>query len=316
MSSRSISRRRFLAIAAVSAAAHGKTNRNATGATATKTLRLGGPIFAKSEDPAAMAQAHRDLGYRAAYAPEVELEDRDRIREIISEYSSRDVVIAEVGAWVNMVDRDPVKRKKNIAYVTQRLALAEELGALCCVDIAGSFNPDAWDGPHPDNFGPEFFAATVEVVQKVIDDVKPKRTRFAIEMMGWTLPSSPDEYLELIKAVDRRSFAVHMDVCNLINSPYRIYKNARVIEEAFEKLGPWAASCHAKDVAWVPSSQVHFKEVIPGKGVLDYTTYLRELAKLPVDVPLMLEHLSSAEEYQQGSDYIKSVARETGLSFG
>ncbi len=316
MPSRSISRRRFLAIAAVSAAAHCKTNRNATGATATKTLRLGGPIFTKNEDPAAMAQAHRDLGYRAAYAPEVEIEDRDRIREIISEYSSRDIVIAEVGAWVNMVDRDPVKRKKNIAYVIQRLALAEELGALCCVDIAGSFNPDAWDGPHPDNFGPEFFAATVEVVQQVIDDVKPKRTRFAIEMMGWTLPSSPDEYLELIKAVDRRSFAVHMDVCNLINSPYRIYKNARVIEEAFEKLGPWVASCHAKDVAWVPSSQVHFKEVIPGKGVLDYATYLRELAKLPVEAPLMLEHLSSAEEYQQGSDYIKSVARETGLSFG
>ena len=107
-----------------------------------------------------------------------------------------------------------------------------------------------------------------------------------------------------------------MDVRNLINSPYRIYENARVIEEAFEKLGPWVASCHAKDVAWVPSSQVHFKEVIPGKGVLDYATYLRELAKLPVDAPLMLEHLSSAEEYQQGSDYIKSVAWETGLSFG
>jgi sugar phosphate isomerase/epimerase len=263
-----------------------------------------------------MAQAHRDLGYRAAYAPKVDLEDRDRIHEIINEYAARDVVIAEVGAWVNLVDRDPVKRKKNIAYVTQRLALAEELGARCCVDIAGSFNSDAWDGPHPDNLGPEFFAATVEVVRQVIDDVQPKRTRFAIEMMGWTLPSSPDEYLELIKAVDRRSFAVHMDVCNLINSPYRIYNNASVIEEAFEKLGPWVASCHAKDVAWVAGSQVHFKEVIPGTGVIDYATYLRELAKLPVDAPLMLEHLSSAEEYLQGSDYIKGVAREMDISLG
>jgi len=295
-------------------AAHGMAHLKAVGAA--KALRLGGPIFVKSQDPAVMAQAHRDLGYRAAYAPKVELEDRDRIRAIISEYSSRDVVIAEVGAWVNMVDRDPVKQKKNIDYVTQRLALAEELGARCCVDIVGSFNPDAWDGPHADNLGPEFFDAAVEVIRQVIDDVKPRRTHFAIEMMGWTLPSSPDEYLELIKAVDRRSFGVHMDVCNLINSPYRIYNNASVIEEAFQKLGPWVASCHAKDVAWVPGSQVHFKEVIPGAGVLDYATYLRELAKLTGDVPLMLEHLRSAEEYQQGSDYIKNVAQETGLSFG
>jgi len=316
MPSRSISRRHFMATAAVSVATQSMTNRNTAAASANTALRLGGPIFAKSDDPAVMAQAHRDLGYRAAYAPTVELEDRDRIREIVSEYSAKDVVIAEVGAWVNMVDRDPVKRKKNITYVTQRLALAEELGARCCVDIAGSFNPDAWDGPDPDNFGPEFFAATVEVVRQVIDDVQPKRTRFAIEMMGWTLPSSPDEYLELIKAVDRRSFAVHMDACNLINSPYRIYDNASVIEEAFKKLGPWVASCHAKDVAWVPGSQVHFKEVIPGTGVLDYATYLRELARLPADVPLMLEHLGSAEEYQQGSDYIKSVAQGEGLSFG
>jgi sugar phosphate isomerase/epimerase len=291
------------------------TNRIAA-ASANRVLRLGGPIFVKSEEPAAMAQAHRDLGYRAAYAPKVELEDRELIREIISEYAARDVVIAEVGAWVNMVDRDPAKRKKSVDFVTQRLALAEELGARCCVDIAGSFNPDAWDGPHPDNFGPEFFDATVEVVRQVIDNVQPRRTRFAIEMMGWTLPSSPDEYLDLIKAVDRRSFAVHMDVCNLINSPYRIYDNESVIEEAFEKLGPWVASCHAKDVAWVPGSQVHFKEVIPGTGVLDYATYLRELAKLPGEAPLMLEHLNSAEEYQQGSDYIRSVAREVDISFG
>jgi hypothetical protein len=33
-------------------------------------MRLGGPIFVKSDDPAVLAKAHRDLGYRAAYAPE------------------------------------------------------------------------------------------------------------------------------------------------------------------------------------------------------------------------------------------------------
>lgn len=47
--------------------------------------------------------------------------------------------------------------------------------------------------------------------------------------MGWNLPDGPDAYLELIRAVDRKAFAVHLDVCNSINCPQRFYKNADFI---------------------------------------------------------------------------------------
>jgi len=43
---------------------------------------------------------------------------------------------------------------------------------------------------------------------------------------------------------------------------------------------------------------------------------VQELAKLPVDAPLMLEHLKTAEEYTEGRQYIQRIARELGLSFG
>ena len=55
---------------------------------------------------------------------------------------------------------------------------------------------------------------------------------------------------------------------------------------------------------------------IPGRGQIDYRAYLSELAKLPVDAPLMLEHLKTAEEYAEGRNYIQGVARQLGLSFG
>jgi sugar phosphate isomerase/epimerase len=153
-------------------------------------------------------------------------------------------------------------------------------------------------------------------VRAVIDQVKPKRTRFSIEMMGWVLPSTPDEYLALIRAVERPEFAVHLDVCNAVNSPQKIYRNADLIHECFDKLGPWIVSCHAKDVAWVPELQVRFQEVIPGRGEIDYSVYLRRLAQLPVDAPLMLEHLKTAEEYAEGRRYIQGVAARLGRSFG
>ena len=139
----------------------------------------------------------------------------------------------------------------------------------------------------------------------MIDAVKPKQTTFSIEMMGWSLPDGPDEYLRLIRAVDRPAFAVHMDVCNGINSPRRFYRNADFIRECFAKLGKWIVSCHAKDLAFIPEMNVHFKEVVPGTGQIDYATYLRELSKLAVDAPLMLEHLQTAEEYDAGRDYIR-----------
>ena len=81
-----------------------------------------------------------------------------------------------------------------------------------------------------------------------------------------------------------------------------------MIEECFRKLGPWIVSCHAKDLAWVPEYNVHFAEVIPGRGEIDYATYLRELTKLPVDAPLMLEHLKNADEYDEGRAYIQRIA--------
>jgi len=280
-----------------------------------RPIRLGGPIFLKSDDPRELAREHRRLGYSAAYCPPAKADDTARVSEIEKAFAAENVVIAEVGAWVNMLDPDTEKRAKNLRYVAERLALAEAVGARCCPDIAGSYNPTVWYGPNPKNLSQEFFDATVENCRHVIDEVKPKRTKFTIEMMGWSLPDGPDAYLKLLRAVDRSGFAVHMDVCNGINSPAKFYRSGEFISECFRKLGPWIASCHAKDLQWIPEMNVHFVEVVPGRGEVDYRAYLSELSRLPVDAPLMLEHLKTAEEYDEGKRYIRKVGGELGLAF-
>ena len=280
-----------------------------------RPVRLGGPVFLKSDDPAELAREHRRLGYSAAYCPAAQTNDTGRIRAIRDAFAKENVVIAEVGAWKNMLDPDAAVRKANLDYVTERLALADAVGARCCVDIAGSYNPKYWYGMNPKNLSREFFDATVANSRHAIDSVKPTHTRFTIEMMPWSLPDGPDSYLELIKAIDRPAFGVHLDVCNVVNSPTRFYHNKAVIEECFSKLGRWITSCHAKDLAWVPEYNVHFAEVIPGRGEIDYAAYLTELSKLPVDAPLMLEHLKNAQEYDEGRAYIQGVAAKTGIRF-
>ncbi len=279
-------------------------------------IRLGGPIFVNSEDPVVLAREHRRLGYSSAYCPETAtISDSKLLNEINRAFAAENVLIAEVGAWKNLLDPDPARRHENLDYVTQRCALADAVGALCCVDIAGSYNPSTWYGPDPKNLSREFFDATVENCRHILDAVKPRRTRFTIEMMGWNLPDGPDAYLELIRAVDRKGFAVHLDVCNGINCPQRFYQNAEFIRECFRKLGPSIVSCHAKDLRWDIEMNVHFEEVVPGRGQLDYSTYLGELAQLGRDVPLMLEHLKTAEDYDEGRLYIRGVGDRRGLTF-
>jgi sugar phosphate isomerase/epimerase len=105
-----------------------------------------------------------------------------------------------------------------------------------------------------------------------------------------------------------------MDVCNILNSPSRLYRNAEVISECFRKLGKWTVSCHAKDLEWITEYNVHFLEVVPGRGQVSYGTYLRELASQAPEAPLMLEHLKTPEEYEEGRTYIRRIAAEVGVT--
>jgi sugar phosphate isomerase/epimerase len=276
-------------------------------------IRLGAPIFLQSDDPAELAKEHRRLGYSAAYCPQADLHDEHRIHAIEQAFRSANVVIAEVGAWKNMLDPDTNKRHQNLEYVTERCALADAVGALCCVDIAGSYDPAVWYGPNPKNLSKEFFDATVENCRHVIDSVKPTRTKFTIEMMGWSLPDGPDSYLELLRAVDRQAFGVHLDVCNGVNCPRRFYGNADFIAECCRKLGRWIVSCHAKDLQGITELNVHFQEVGPGRGQMSYRAYLTELSRLNRETPLMIEHLKTPEEYNEAVTYIRSTANQSGV---
>lgn len=275
-----------------------------------KALRLGGPIFLKSSDPAELAKEHRRLGYSSAYAPAADINDSVQIEKIRKAFLAENVLIAEVGAWVNMLDQDLQKRAKNLTYVSERLALADALGAITCVNIAGSFNPKQWDGPDARNLTKEYFDATVENCRKVIDAVKPKRAKFSLEMMGWSLPDGPNSYLKFIKAIDRSAFGAHIDMANIINSPQRYYNNTALINDTFKKLGRWIVSVHAKDVM---GKDVHFAETMPGRGGLDYAAYLRNAVSLPNEVPVLLEHLRTPEEYDEARQFVMKMAAEAKI---
>jgi sugar phosphate isomerase/epimerase len=282
--------------------------------TKTRSIRLGGPTFETYKDPNAWVRVLKGLGYSAAYCP-IGAEAKD---DVVNAYAraakQADVIIAEVGAWSNPISPDEKTRKAAQEKCRTQLALADRIGARCCVNISGS-RGERWDGPSPENLTEETFDMIVETTRAIIDDVKPTRTYFTLETMPWAYPDSPDSYLRLLRAIDRKRFAAHLDPVNLVCSPQRYFNNGDLIRECFRKLGPYIRSCHAKDILLQQKLTTHLDEVRPGLGGLDYVTFLDELSKIP-GTPLMLEHLPNAEEYRLAAEHIRQVARSAGLSVG
>ena len=273
-------------------------------------MRLGGPVFGEQSEPEPWAAAVRAAGYRAAYCPVDNRADEATVRAFADAARAADVVIAEVGAWSNPLSPDLATRAAAVAHCQAQLALADRIGARCCVNISGSCG-EQWDGPHPANLTEATFDQIVETTRAIIDAVQPTRAFYTLETMPWAYPDGPESYARLLRAIDRKQFAVHLDPANLINSPQRFYGNAALIRECFALLGPHIKSCHAKDIALAGRMTVHLDEVIPGRGGMDYAVFLHELSHLHPDTPLMLEHLSTEGEYAEAASHIRAVAAKT-----
>jgi sugar phosphate isomerase/epimerase len=250
----------------------------------------------------------RGHGFRAAYWPE------DADDSFADAAHAAGIVIAEVGAWhANPISPDDGIRAQGIRFCQERLALAERVGARCCVNVAGSRGAE-WDTPHPDNLSADTFALIVDAVREIVDAVQPRRTVYALEPMPFILPDSPDSYLALLEAIDRPGFGVHLDPVNLINTPAKFYDNAGFLRECFAKLGPHVASVHIKDMVLEPGLTVHLSERRPGLGELDLGVFLTEADRLHPDTPILVEHLETEQEYAAAVAHVRAEASALGLS--
>lgn len=275
-------------------------------------MRIGGEIKKSYNNPEEWLERVREMHYSAVLAP-VGAEASAEIRkEYLDCAKKNDIVIGEVGIWRNPISLNAEEAAQNKEYCKERLALAEELGANCCVNIAGS-RGEIWDGPYAENYDEDVYTLIVDTTREIIDSVNPVRTFFTLEPMPWMLPDSPDSYLKLIKDIDRKGFAVHLDFINMINNPERFLRRDAFIEECFQKLGPYIKSIHAKDVSMERAYPCVLHELMPGRGAVDYRKVVRLCEKLGKDTTVFVEHQETHEEYVEASSFVRRVAEGEGI---
>ena len=273
-------------------------------------MRLGGSVMKPYSNPGEWLAHVKELGYSAVIFPV----DSDAPAHIIREYAQvcrdNDLLIGEVGAWRNVMARDPQERKANLDWNIRQLELAETVGANCCVNISGSTGA-LWDGYDPALGTEEVYAQVVENTRRIIDAVKPVRTAYTLEPMPWMVPESPEQYLQLMQDVDRPAFKVHLDYCNMLNGLERYRASSAFITKCFDMLGKDIVSIHAKDAKLADGVlPIQINEVPPGEGSIDLPLVTRQAHALGEDTPVFVEHLPDHEAYMKAAAAMRRAAQK------
>jgi sugar phosphate isomerase/epimerase len=279
-----------------------------------KTMRLGGPIFQKTNSIEELIKVHRQLGFGASYTTWID--DRKAREEHVAAFKEADITLAELGAYcINILDTDPKVRQDNINQICRLLEQADEMGVKCCVIHGGSYETGGWGRANPANLSEKAFDETVVIIRNILEKVKPQRTKLVLETESYLFPDSPASYKRIIDVVNNDGLAVHLDPVNITCSPRLVYFNDDMLRECFSLLGDKIISCHAKDFNMEPVwPTVKIDETYVGDGVLNYQVYLEEIKKLTVPPTLMIEHLSE-KQLVKALDYIFAEADKAGIVF-
>jgi len=272
-------------------------------------MKLGISSRLEHTTPQDWASKHKALGLESVVFPVSYLDGEDSVMAYKKAADDAGLTIAEVGIWRNTLAADPQERRQWIDYSIQQVRMADEIGAKCCVNVVGTPYGPRWDGGYRNNFSKELWQMAIGMIREIIDTARPKHTKFCIESMPWMIPSSPDEYFRLIEDVDRAEFGTHLDVVNMITSPQRYFFNDEFLHECFEKLKVTICSCHLKDIRLKEEYTFQLEECACGQGTLDLELYSRLADTENPNMPMIIEHLTTDEEYAASVEYVRNRLR-------
>lgn len=272
-------------------------------------MKLGISSRLEHTTPQDWASKHKALGLESVVFPVSCLDGEDCVMAYKKAAEDAGLIVAEVGIWRNTLAADPQERRQWIDYSIQQLRMADEIGAKCCVNVVGTPYGPRWDGGYRNNFSKELWQMAISMIREIIDTARPKHTKFCIESMPWMIPSTPDEYLKLIEEVDRTEFGTHLDVVNMITSPQKYFFNDEFLHECFEKLKGTICSCHLKDIRLKEEYTFQLEECACGQGTLDLELYARLADVENPDMPMIIEHLTTDEEYATSVKYVRNRLR-------
>lgn len=289
----------------------------------TGPLNLGGgrgqPTPAAGDDIGAAVKALHDRGFTAVFASGNYwiAASEAMVNEFRAATKQFDIDVFELGGYRNILHPDESSRQENLKRIAQCLEAAERIGCRMVGTITGSRNPEGNQyadnyAVHPDNWTLETWKMTVAGIKQILKDTAGLKAVLGMEAQVTTNLDGPIAHRNLMDDVADPRCKVNLDPTNMIHL-HNHFHTTQLLNQCFDMLGEDIMGCHAKDTYILPHSQtVHVQEVCPGRGRMDYETYLTRLSQMKWPRSLHVEHIP-LDQYPEAWAYIGKVAAKVGV---
>ena len=261
----------------------------------------------------------RDMGYTSgnSYAgrnrnPWLDASESE-IRELKEALKTYDVTFFDVHTVTDNIHPDLSQRQKNHKHVAETCEAAERVGCPMVTTHTGTCSTESPVAPHKDNWTWETWKLSVDGIRQILKDTSGMKVALGIEAVNMTASNNPRAHRQLIDEIGDPRLNICLDPVNMIHLGV-YFRNTELINECFDLLGEHIIAAHAKDTYITPDRMsAYITEVAPGKGLLDYETYLVRLSRLSSPRTLLIEHIPD-EEYPEAKKYIEDTAAKVGVT--
>jgi sugar phosphate isomerase/epimerase len=261
----------------------------------------------------------RDAGYTAgnAHYPESKRNywldaPESEVKELKDALKTFDVEFFDLHTVTFNIHPDEAQRRKNNRYVAEQCEAAERIGCTMVTTHTGTCSTESAVAPHPDNWTAETWRKSVAAIRQILKDSAGMKVPLGIEAVNMTAMNNPRAHIRLIEEIGDPRVKVCLDPVNMIHLG-TYFRNTELIQECFELLGGHIVAAHAKDTWVLPNRMsAYITEVAPGKGILDYETYLVGLSRLKQPVALLIEHIPD-DQYAGAKKFIEDTAARLGV---
>lgn len=266
-----------------------------------------------------MVKRIRDAGYTSGNAstgmnarnPWLDASEAE-IKELKEALDKYDVTFFDMHTVGNNIHPDMERRRRSFKYNVEACEAAERVGCPMVTTHAGNCSPESAIAPHKDNWTWETWKLVVEGMKQILKDTAGMKVELGIEAVNMTCMNNPRAHLQLIEDVGDPRIKVLLDPVNMI-SLRNYFRTTELINECFDLLGENIIAAHAKDTYTLPNRMsAYITEVAPGRGVLDYETYLVKLSRLSNPRTLLIEHIPD-DQYPEAKKFIEDTAAKVGV---
>jgi L-ribulose-5-phosphate 3-epimerase len=214
-------------------------------------------------------------------------------------FAKKDITIAVLGCYVNLIHPDIDKRNDLIERYKIHLKYAKDFGCRIVGTETGSMNSDY--SFNPENHGEKAFEILYGVLSELVEEAELHKTYLCIEGVSNHVINTPERMARMMDRINSEYLRIIFDPRNYLNND-NFLECDEIIKKNFILFPDKIEIVHVKDFIIIN------KEIVKapiGKGLIDYPLLMDLIKKHRPDIHILMEEIDLAT-VDESINYLKN----------